>query len=93
MSAIEREDVDRQSLAGPAIRTWRAHPGIRRAVEAAAWGYPDGEPDSGFRPLTEFFPDDLALSALAWAVVVDLELEAAMVCTRRALLAEIAAGR
>jgi len=90
---FEREDVDRQSLAGPSIRNWRAHPGIRSAVEAAAWGYPDGEPDSGFRPLTEFFPDDLALSALAWAVVVDLELEAAIVCTRRALLAEVAAGR
>jgi len=90
---LERDHIDRQTLAGPAIRIWRAHPGIRRAIEAAAWGYPDREPDSGFRPLTEFYPDQLALAALSWAVVVDIELEAAIVFTRRALLAELSAGR
>lgn len=90
---FERADVDRQALAGPAVRIWRAHPGIARAVEAAAWGYPDGQPDVGFRPLTECYPDDLVLAALAWAVVVDIALEAAIVFTRRALLAGAAAGR
>ncbi|GHD61944.1 hypothetical protein GCM10017083_50020 [Thalassobaculum fulvum] len=94
LSALfERDDIDRQALAAPAIRIWRAHPGIRRAIEAATWGYPDGQPDSGFKPLTEFFPDELALSALSWAVVVDAELEAAIVFTRRALLSELAAER
>lgn len=90
---FERDDIDRQALAGPAIRIWRAHPGIRRAVEAAAWGYPDREPDTDFRPLTEFYPDDLALAALSWSVVVDFEFEAAVAFTRRALLAEASAGR
>lgn len=90
---FERDDIDRQALASPAIRIWRAHPAIRKTIDAAVWGYPDGEPDVGFRPLTEFFPDDLALSALAWAVIVDPDLEAAMVYTRRALLSDVAAGR
>lgn len=90
---FERDDIDRQALATPAIRNWRAHPGIRRSIEAAAWGYPDGSPDSGFKPLTEYFPDDLALSALSWAIVVDPDLEAAIVFTRRTLLAEAVADR
>lgn len=90
---FERDDVDRQALASPAIRIWRAHPAIRRSLEAAAWGYPDGPPDVGFKLLTAFFPDELVLLALAWAVAVDPELEAAMAFTRRALLAEVSASR
>lgn len=93
VSLYGRDDVDRQALAGAAIRVWRAQPTIRRVVEAAAWGYPDRHPGSGFRPLTEFFPDEVALAALSSAVVVDLDLEAAVVFTRRALLAEVSAGR
>jgi len=93
LSALfERDDVDRQALAGPAIRVWRAHPAIGRAIEAAAFGYPDGHPGAGFKPLVEFLPDDLVLAALAWAVIVDPELEAAIVLTRRALLDRASTG-
>ena len=88
---FERDDIDRQALAGPAIRIWRAHPAIRRAIEAADRGYPDGPPDAGFKPLTAFFPDELVLLALSWSIAVDPELEAAMVFTRRTLLAEVSA--
>ena len=93
VALFERDDIDRQALAGPAIRIWRAHPAIRRALEAAAWGYPDGPADAGFKPLTGFFPDELALLALSWAIAVDPELEAAIVFTRRALLDDLSARR
>ncbi|MEQ8395099.1 methyltransferase domain-containing protein [Thalassobaculum sp.] len=91
---FERDGLDRQALASPAIRVWRAQPAIRRAVEAAAWGYPEREhPGSAFRPLTGFLPDELALSALASAVIVDPDMEAAIVFTRRHLVSELSALR
>jgi SAM-dependent methyltransferase len=85
-------DVDKQALSDPAIRLWASHPGIRRALEAALDGFPDGPARSGFRPMTRFMADDLILHALCWSVVADPAMEAWLTRTRRWILDQAVAG-
>jgi SAM-dependent methyltransferase len=90
---FERRDVDKQNLAGAAIRLWRTIPAVDKALVAAARGYPNVvEPGRGFQPLGTFLADPLIVAALSWTVAVDPELEAAIVFSRRAWLTALIAG-
>lgn len=90
---FERTDLDRQLLAGAAIRLWRTIPAVEKALAAAAKGYPAAtEPGRGFQPLGTFLADPLIVAALSWAVAVDPDLEASIVFTRRDLLKTLVAG-
>ena len=94
-------DVDRQSVAPAAIRLWKANPAPANldaagAVYSADPVNPRGMagPHSwprGFKPLTDLLPDPLILLTLANAICADATLEAALVMTRRELLARAAA--
>jgi SAM-dependent methyltransferase/tetratricopeptide (TPR) repeat protein len=90
---FERTDLDKQALAGAAIRLWRTIPAVEKTLAAAGKGYPKAaEPGRGFQPLSTFLADPLIVSALSWAVAVDPDLEAAIVFTRRDLLKTLVAG-
>ena len=87
-----RDDIDRQNLAGPTLRAWRAHPAIAKVLDAARHGLPEASAGAGFKPVTQFLPDGLILGALCWSVLVDPAMEAAMTRTRRILLDRVAQG-
>ncbi|NQW09963.1 MAG: methyltransferase domain-containing protein [Alphaproteobacteria bacterium] len=87
-----RRDVDRQNLAGPTLRAWRAHPAIGKVLDAARHGFPGRPAGAGFKPLSQFLPDELVIGALCWSVIVDPAMEAAMTRTRRLLLDRAAQG-
>ena len=92
-SLFDRTDLDKQALAGAAIRLWRTIPAVEKSLAAAAKGYPVAvEPGRGFQPLGTFLADPLIVAVLSWAVAVDPDLEAAIVFTRRELLKTLVAG-
>ena len=85
-------DIDQQSIADPAARLWSSHPGIRRVLQAADHGFPDGSPGAGFKPITAFLADGLIIHALSWSVLANPLIEALLTRTRRHLLGEAVAG-
>lgn len=79
-------DVDQQTLSDPAIRLWASHPAIRRGLESARHGFPEKPAGAGFKPITTFLADELAIGALCWSIVAHPGMEAWLTRSRRWIL-------
>ena len=92
-SLVTDSRVEWELLSGPIVALWSAHPGVRKALEAAEQAYPAHAAGSEFRVISNFFPDPLMLLALRNTVIASPKLEAMMQQSRRQALSLLCSGQ